>query len=250
MSKKTYIVAGDSWSMGEFFALKQNVVQKTLPHRGLAQCLEQDGHRVHHLSTPGISNWDTAKIVASFLSRTEEHIDGIFVCQTGFEKDLKYTFDDVDWTNRTRVDNIAGWYLWDFYQRLDHFYTQYKIPTFLIGAKTDTMWFDDLAEKLPGLTVVCQSMINYVLFDQDRVEKPVYSWYDRTTIDIIKQLYNVMDASGIEDMLDCIDRGMHRESLVTCNTEYFWPDGIHPNRKAWIKLYNLLTERGYVPVDR
>ena len=245
----TYIVTGDSWSMGEFVASKTPVANP-LQHRGLVQLLEESGHTAYHVGRPGFSNWDSTKMVAAFLDRHDVKIDAIIACQIGFEKDLGYQYSDKDWSQVRSVGEVAGWYLWDYYQKLNDFYDQLGIPTFLIGSKCDTMWFDDLSDHLPGLTVVCQSLFNWVVNDNDRIEKPVYSWFDRTTIDLVQQLHKNMNSQGVLDLLDNIDLGMQREVAVRTNREYFWPDGEHPNMQAWKKVYKLLTDRGHVLIDQ
>lgn len=240
-----YIIAGDSWSMGEFAAVKYPNTG-ILEHLGLQQFLQESGHQVHHLGAPGVSNWDSTKRTAAFLSRHEVDIKAIFAFQVGFERDLDYVYSDKDWSQVTKVENIAGWYLWDYYQRLNAFYTDYNIPVYVVGAKCDTMWFDDFTQHLPGVSIVCQSWYNWLVNDQPSIEQPVYSWFDNTTLNLVKGLKRQFDAQGLEDLLDHIDRGMQREINVRTNREYFWPDGEHPNRKAWQKLYKLLTDKGLV----
>lgn len=245
----TYIVTGDSWSMGEFVASKTPVSEPLL-HRGLIQLLEESGHTAYHVGRPGFSNWDSTKMVAAWLDRNDIAVDAIIACQIGFEKDLGYRFNDKDWTKVKSVAEVAGWYLWDYYQRLNDFWDTKRIPTLLIGAKSDTMWFDDLHDHLPGITVACQSLFNWVVNDNDRVEKPVYSWFDSSTINLVKELHSNMNTDSLEDLLSNIDRGMEREVAVRTNRQYFWPDGEHPNRIAWQKVYKLLTERGYIKLDQ
>lgn len=236
---QTYIIVGDSWSMGEFSA------EEFGPpiHRGLAQYLEDDGHRVISLSLAGISNWDQCHKLTAWFERHDEKVDGVFAFQTGFEKDLKYTYNHA----YRSLEDLIMHYLFGYYQRLSGVYKKYGVPVYVIGSKCDAMLFDDIEQTLPGVNIVCQSLFNLLLYNDPDIDEPVYSWFDRTTINMVKQLHSSLGSDELARMLDHIDRGGIRDNMVSWTTEWYWPDGAHLNRHAYRKLYDFLRDQGIVP---
>ena len=84
-------------------------------------------------------------------------------------------------------------------------------------------------------------MTNLLVNDDHRVEKPVYSWYTKNSVQVLEKITGGSDI--VQEKLDAINSGFERQSLLAENPHLFFPDGKHPNRFGHQKLYEFLQEK-------
>lgn len=222
------LVAGDSWGVGEWANPHQVL------HGGLAQYIKEAGHDVVNLSHGGISNLDAVTRISMYLERYQNlPISKVFIFQTEYNRDYKhwYTHDENDWSN------IESCWIERFYHRLSELAVTQNFQTYLIGGCSDTIWFDDMSQDYPNCHVACQSVVNLICNQTHRIDNPVYSWYSKSALEFVSELKR----RGI-DRVNALDLGFQREALVREHPEFFYPDGVHLNRKGHLILYNYLAE--------
>lgn len=241
------LISGCSWSRGEWQRGDLRVGDKTkdILHPGLAGYMEESGHRVTNLGIPAGSNLQVANYIHGWRKRNPDvTVDKIFIFQTEYNRDMVMKFDE-DWDNITRHDSLCNIMIARFYHRLIE-YTKDVGQVYLIGGLSDTLDPDLVKKHYAPLEVVCQSLTNLVVNDDHKIDSPVFSLYQPSKIimDQIKEIKKRLPSDQLEEFLKDIDRGLERENLVFKNPEYFWPDGIHPNRVAHKKLFDFLVNRG------
>jgi hypothetical protein len=229
------LIAGDSWGCGEW-------TNGHVSHRGLQQYLIEAGHSVNNISHGGISNLDTATRIELYLKRNfNAQVSKAFVFQTEFDRDHKhwYMHDQNDW------NDIEGCWLARFYNKLSNISQQYQFPIYLIGGAGDVVGFDDMSMDHPGCLVACQSMTNLLCRSQDTIEIPVHSWYTNNSQQFV-EMYRSQKPRDVKSLLEKIDLGFCRESLLRENPQYFYPDGVHPNQLGHLMLFEFLSQKHLV----
>ena len=112
----------------------------------------------------------------------------------------------------------------------------------VVGALGDAIWLDKMSEHYPGVSVPCQSMVNLIVTGNHRVDQPVFSWYTKNDLPFVDELKKTLPSDRLKDLFDQFDRSMERQNVLTLHPEYFFPDGVHPNRVGHKVLYNFLKE--------
>jgi hypothetical protein len=115
---------------------------------------------------------------------------------------------------------------------------------YLIGGVSDTLDIELVKKEYAPLEVACQSMVNLMVNGSDKIEHPVCSWYDKSSLGLVKEIKKRLSPEQQEKFLLDINRGLERESVVFSNPAYFWPDSTHPNRVAHKKLFDFLVNKG------
>ena len=238
-----FLIAGDSWGCGEW-----DKDCSYNPHRGLEQYLIEDGHQVTNLSNQGLSNQEIYQRIDLYFRRQSQHdIDAVFVFQTEYNRDYKYSdgWENVlnanDWNSIIEPEDLSMRWVSRFYMNLSQIATKTGCKIYIIGGHSDTLWFDNIEEHYPGCEIVCQSMTNLILNREHQIDNPVLSFYEHRTEELIKKIKSKLDTSEkLAKFLKLIDQGFQREILLRENPEYFYPDGIHPNRQAIKILYDFL----------
>ena len=236
----TYAIIGDSWGVGEWPPGATRIGNfppyTEMPHRGLAQYLEESGNTVYNLSQGGDSNASQADKLEHIYERVfvpaKIKVDRVFAFKTEYTRDKKLleeysnkniTFDDL-------TSQCNSWY----YHRLSNFSTRYGIPVVLIGGLSDTIWLDRFTEEYPGVTIGCQSLVNLLINNDSRIDNPTYTVSNAFT-------KNLTDFSNDkEGFARLVDSAIKRKSEVSSHPNFFWPDGVHPNRAAHKILYDYL----------
>jgi hypothetical protein len=221
-----FLVAGDSWGVGEWANPHQVL------HGGLAQYFKDAGHDVTNVSHGGISNLDIVNRIEIFFDRHPGlTVDRVFVFQTEYHRDYKhwYTHNTTDW------DNIESCWIERFYHKLSELAVRHNFQTYLIGGCSDTIWFDDMSTDYPNCHVACQSLVNLICNQDHRINNPVHSWYAKSALEFVKELQQ----RGI-DRIAAMELGFQREAQVREHPEFFYPDGVHPNQRGHLVLYNYL----------
>jgi hypothetical protein len=229
------LICGDSWGCGEW-----NVTCTEILHTGLEAYLRHDGHSVTNISKGGVSNLDCYNRLSMWFERFGgTGIDTVFVFQTEYTRDFKHSVDS-DWNVNVIADLAAQW-IERFYMRLSELSQQYNCAIKIIGGCSDTLWFDHMPRDYPGCEIVCQSLTNLLVFDQDRIDIPVLSWYDKLSEPLLDHARQ--NSIDLKSVLSAINLGFERESLLKENPHVFFPDGHHPNRVGHHKLYEFLKQK-------
>jgi hypothetical protein len=224
------LICGDSWGCGEW-----NVTCTEVNHTGLEQYLVDSGHTVYNISKGGCSNLDSVNRIKSWLERNSK-VDSIFVFQTEYTRDAKH---HADW-QIISLEDLAGQWIENFYARLSEIAQEHNCNIYIIGGASDTAYFENMSQDYPGCHIVCQSLTNLIINDNSSVSDPVFSWYGKATHPLLELVKKKLNSP--EELLKAINLGFERESELRENPQWFFPDGIHPNRQAHRKLYNFLKE--------
>ncbi len=95
------------------------------------------------------------------------------------------------------------------------------------------------------LPSACQSLVNLVLTGEHLIKEPILSFvFPLPVYDILDECEGLIDDK--EYFLKIEKKGNDRYKLMLDNPEYFYPDGVHPNRKAYKILFNHLKESNII----
>lgn len=237
------LIGGCSWACGEF-GRPDSELGIVFP--GLEYNFQQDNIKAVNLGKRAASNLSIAWNLVGWLRRnSSEKIDKIFVVQTDWIRDSKMIFEE-DFSKITTATDLQNIYISRFYSRLSEISSFANAPVYLIGGVSDTLWLDNFQDFYPGVHILCQSWVNFCINDSHRIDDPVHSYYaGGYTEEIVKKIKPFLSDQECQHLLDLVDKGLERETLIFSTPEYFWPDGIHPNRYASAKLYNLIKQELY-----
>ena len=235
-----YIVIGSSWASGEWEW--DATLGKRLTHRGLQQWLIDQGHDVLDLSRAGTGNIDNARRLIFNIQRDDiKDVQAVICFFTDFIKDW-HQANNTDTSMFSSIVDVGRYFAQQAYDLLQEAAEIADTKVILVGSDVDVIVTD-----LPSrVTVACQSFVNLCCNDQPEVEVPVLSMFDRSTIDLIRQLHKSTNSLQLADLLDHIDLGLARGKLLGQQQQWFWPDGIHANRQAHYKLLQFLQQNKYL----
>lgn len=239
----TILIAGDSWGCGEW-----NIECSAVLHKGLEQYLVDDGYTVINLSKGGISNLDIVNRLTHWFERFDDvSVSKIFIFQTEFTRDFKHDvmqqhFNTDDWCIES-VDELASIWIERFYQRLSELAQEKNCKVYLLGGVSDTIRFDSMENDYPMCNIACQSVVNLLVNNDSSVNQPVFSWFLKTDTKLIEKLKKF---TNVEKLIEYINLGIERESVLTEHPELFYPDGRHPNRNGHKILYDFLKRENLV----
>lgn len=244
------IISGCSWGRGEWVrgdvASGDNVASHNIAHNGLAQYIENTGKTVLNLSLPAGSNYGIANGINSWFKRNPIHqVDQIFIFQTDYARDWLMTFEE-DYKNIEHANSLAHIMISRFYHRLNEISKNYNVKIYLIGGLSDTLSPELVKAHYAPLEVVCQSITNLLINNDHRVEDPTLSWYSNISLQMLEKIKEKLPNDQLSNLLKEIEKGVDRENLTFSTPEYFWPDGVHPNRVGHKKLFDYLVEKGYL----
>jgi hypothetical protein len=227
---------------GDSFANGETDGSQKLNHLGLTQYLFDDGHFVVNFSRQGNSNQGVIEDYSYHL-RQNLHLkfDIALVFQT------EHTRSTRDWINHIKsgmsVKEVDVHMSKDYYGELLKSQKTFGVPIYLIGGTVDTLSPDDIEEC--GLKSACQSVVNLVLTGEHLIKEPILSFvFPLPAYDILEVCEDLIDDK--EYFLKIEKMGNDRYQLMLDNPEYFYPDGIHPNRKAYKILFNHLKESNII----
>ena len=115
---------------------------------------------------------------------------------------------------------------------------KYNTKLYLVGGASDTIFeYDDFSIDFPNLKIACQSITNLLVNDNPNVDEPVMcEFLNDWTNPFLKSI------KPDEALLTDMDLGKARTKTMSQNPQWFWPDGIHPNRQGHLKLYQYLKK--------
>ena len=229
-------IFGDSFANGETADIPK------LNHLGLTQYLFDDGHFVVNFSRQGNTNNGVIEDYP-FHIRQNEHLK--FDIALVFETESSRSTSD--WINYIKsgmsVKSVDTHMSKDYYEKLLTQQKQFGVPIYLIGGTTDTLSPEVIKEC--GLKSACQSVVNLVLTGEHLIKEPILSFvFPLPAYDILDECEDLIDDK--EYFLKIEKMGNDRYQLMLDNPEYFYPDGVHPNRKAYKILFNHLKESNII----
>lgn len=234
--KKTYIIIGDSWGVGEW-PDDCSPSYSEMPHRGLAQYLEEAGHQVYNLSLGGDSNVSQVSNLDHMYERVfgpaNIKIDKIVAFKTEYTRDADILGECIS-NNITLISDLESRCNAAYYTSLSNLSARYNVPVVLIGGLSDTIWLEKFSEEYPGVTIGCQSVVNLLVNGNPRVDNPTYA--------VLPGSISVIDSIDKEGIIDVIDNARDRMTAMKTCPDLFWPDGSHPNRIGHALLFNYLQE--------
>jgi hypothetical protein len=239
------LIGGCSWGVGEWQRGDLTNKSNNVLHGGLAQYIKEADHQVVNLSHAGANNTFIFTALRNYLAaeslKNNNYPDFILVFQTEYCRDYGFRFEE-DYKELSQVNDLAYIWLARFYSSLSGLAQKYKTKIYIIGGCGDTVWLDNMSQQYPGVEILCQSLVNLLTNDNHRVDEPVYSWYTNTCQALAAELKMILPNDKLDDLIDKIDLGVQRQSLLRLHPEYFWPDGTHPNRMGHKKLYDMLVQ--------
>lgn len=237
------VIAGDSWACGEW-----NEKTMGVAHRGIAEYFSDDGHLVFNIGQPSGTNYNTVLQIEKFLVSliTTSFVKDIFVFQTEWIRDYTGT-DKVKITKSLReigYQDLKNYTISEFYYSLSDIAQRYNVRIKLIGGCSDVLFLDQFSSEYPSLEVACQSLVNLCVKSTDKISEPVFEIskfpeYEKRS-SIIKKVKPYSNTQDIENFLFDQQLAEDRVDLFTSNPQWFYPDGLHANRKAHKVLYNFL----------
>ena len=238
-----FLIAGDSWACGEWDQ------ELGIMHPGLSGYMAESGLSTINIGTPGGSNAGTILRLKTFLKTNPSMLPKrIIVFQTEWVRDCAEDPTLISQRSTESVDDFGTWLVCQFYYRLSELSVKYDIPIYLIGGCADTVWIDQFDKEYPGLHIACQSVTNLLIHGHHRIYQPIFNVWGQDP-ELITQ-HRFKQQFALDELLKSLDLGeSRRDSWKSC-TEYFWPDGCHPNRRGHKKLFEFLQAQGLFDESR
>jgi len=227
---------------GDSFANGETDGKRKLVHLGLTQYLMDDGHLVVNFSRQGNTNNGVIEDYPFHL-RQNEHLkfDKALVFQTETTRETQEWIDNIK--SGKSVNDVDVHMIKNDYGKLLESQEYFGVPIYLIGGTVDTLSPEVIKEC--GLKSACQSLVNLILTGEHLIKEPTLSFvFPLPAYDILDECEGLIDDK--EYFLKIEKKGNDRYKLMLDNPEYFYPDGVHPNRKAYKILFNHLKESNII----
>ena len=219
---KTIVITGCSWGCGEWN-------HGDIAHCGLAEYLTQDGYNVVNLSEPNSGPIHLINPLNRFLEYNSHlDIEHIFLIQSDIGRNFitragtgnnRPQHDDIEvvWNDQLTLEhNIKGIYR-QFYSRLNVIGKYRKKSFNLIGGLSDLVI--DRANDFENL--------NFLIPSWQSLLNPEHT---TTYLDQIGLEYLDKHFQNKQEIVPFIDNFLKMRDFFIGNKEFFWPDGMHPNR--------------------
>ena len=214
----TFLIAGDSWSCGEWGHDPYEV-----KHLGLQYFLEQSGHEVKNISKPGCSNIVSSSLLEDNL-KTGSRYDYILWFQTDPLRDLRpyNSFKNIVSIEQMKVINKARMLI--TYKKLNNL----GVKIYCIGGcykLSDAIQkFENLHVLIPSVIELCLPKFNHTLWFSDWI--PFLS-KDFLDFDELIEIKKMNDNLGSDKEL----------------RHFFYPDGLHANRLAHHLIFKVACDQ-------
>jgi len=227
---------------GDSFANGETDSRSKLEHLGLTQYLMDAGHLVVNFSRQGNT---TSGVIEDypFHIRQNEHLkfDIALIFQTEPSRSTQEWIGSIK--SGTSVKDVDVHMIKYYYGELLKSQNQFEVPIYLIGGTVDTLSPEVIKEC--GLKLACQSLVNLVLTGEHLIKEPILSFvFPLPVYNILEECEDLIDDK--EYFLKIEKMGNDRYKLMLDNPEYFYPDGVHPNRKAYKILFDHLKESNII----
>jgi hypothetical protein len=247
--KKTIMIAGDSWSLGEHTIQPESgrILPNIVPNTGLQFFLERDGHSVINLGGPGKSNCGIYTSIVNFLALNPRLVHDVTTCivfQTEWQRDFWHRQIHQPEISTYCYSELQQRWIHRLYIKLSDLSKTSNIQFYLIGGASDCYWEPNFSLIYPGVYIVCQSMFNLLYRGDHLIQHPVYaSMMPHLCVKVYEESNHAHDTEYnknllLSDIENCTNRS---EDYALISTE-FSNDGIHPNRKGFEILYNHLKK--------
>lgn len=243
------IVAGDSWAAGVHDNDDPNLVHDT----GFQLHLRNAGYRVINLARQGGSNLEAIERVSDFLKCNQHELSNIkcvIFSVTEFFRDIWYYKSGKSTNGSSLESELKPGYIhlrdsWTYrpYYRLTESAQQWNIPIYVLGGCSDTVWYDNFGQDFPGVHILMQSVTNFLLTGEHRVEDPVHCLFQNGWIDSANFLETIkanIKSSELDQLINDIDKGQRRLDQYDQNQQLFYPDGTHPNEEAQRTMFEYM----------
>tara|TARA_R100001163_G_C5066992_1_gene205762 strand:+ start:2438 stop:3163 length:726 start_codon:yes stop_codon:yes gene_type:complete len=231
------IICGDSWSGGEWSPDGTDIL-----HGGVAEYFRIDGHDVTNLGQKGGTNLSSVTRLSNWLSLNpyDQEVFVLFFL-TEFFREIWYYTNFNNQTHETSLrEELARPYSvikesWVHrpYYRLQELATKHNIKIHLIGGCSDAIVeYNDFQNDFPRLIIACQSFTNLLINNTSTIDQPVMCEFLNDWTDPFLQA-----VKPDEVMLKDMDLAQIRRNQFEEYPNWFYPDGIHPNRQAHHILY-------------
>jgi hypothetical protein len=232
---KNIVIAGDSWGCGEWANQHVQDSDQYLLHKGVAQYLSDDNHLVINAAKGGISNFQAVERLKNLLDQicNTSKIDFVLFFQSEWSRDINFNH-----LNKSYVE-LKSILMSSVYYKLSELAQQYQLKIYLIGGMVDTIKLDNWCTEYPGTEILCQSMFNFVKNNHKDIDIPVHDCFLLLNSVNIEQLKSKSD---LETLVDDVELANNRLTNLKNCPEFFWPDGVHANRVAHKKLYELINQ--------
>ena len=236
---KTIIITGDSWGAGEWGVNTETPIV----HGGVSDYFEQDGYNIINLSHPGKGPLTYLVELNKFLMVNYNKIAHIFFIQSCIGRDFTTRFDEslaflkmlpgnhhLVWNDNLNLEsNIVGCYR-QVYAKLNFMATYHRKIINVIGGLTDLpppfIEFSNLNFLIPSWV----SLINPSISTCMLVDANMFEHLDK-------------NFKNKQEIIPYIDSAIERQSFMKNNKEFFWPDGMHPNREGHKVLYDAIKTK-------
>jgi hypothetical protein len=226
------LIAGDSWSCGEWGdplpgqLYYQNI--QGVRHGGLSQYLREDGHTVTLVGEGSSSNSAQVDRVIQLEKKLKEFHKIIW-----FHTDPLRDIDQKEMCNsreglkqqREKLDRFQ-------YQKLQNL----GIEIFCLGGCSPIKI--EQIQEYTNLKVIIANLQTWFLPNVKTMD-PLGRWwkYQNPNLELL---------SDFEEQERLVETHIKkaRDQKTTQEHLLFWPDGLHPNREAHLRLYNYMKDLG------
>ena len=239
------LIAGDKWGCGEWSlnTSTDNLVDNSeILHGGLGQYLGEYGYNVINLSRHFNTLNGVVKDLTLFLGANERlvsKIKHVLIFQPEWHRDFPVWHDPTIFPTRLDIYKSQAGYIDNFYINLSHLAQKYDCIFSIIGGSSDAF----PACVYPNVKILVQSMTNLLVIGEEQIENPVFSLWSGYSahLDLFKT--EIKDQQLFDQFIQDFHLALKRTYLWGVNSDLFFPDGSHPNRKAHKILFEYLTPR-------
>jgi len=206
------VIIGDSWGCGEW----SDDMPYRVTHCGLAQYFTDRGCNVTNLSKPGGSNKDMVTALIATLPIYNPHY--VFWLQTDPIRDLRPYDQETFPKSSSELTEMGRDLLENTYAELNDI----GVKIHCMGGVTN---LEKSIEKYPNLIPIIPSIIQ--MFNGPKVDFWISDWINSPNLRL-----------NDDFLLELENHPIH-----ILPKEWFFPDGVHPNREAHRKIFECIIKQ-------
>lgn len=250
---KRILMFGDSWPAGEYKKTDKHDDPDFITHRGIQEYfISNNNVSVLNLCMPGGSNLQSTKRVSDFLLTNQlNDNDIIFFWMTEFFREIWYysNFENNQITLASQLKKsyteLRDQWVYRPYYNLQTLASRHNTTIYILGGCSDTIDYDSFNEDFPNLQILCQSLTNLIITDNPKIADPVFCQFMNGWVDPFLHLAKekISNNDQLHELIVDMEKGHQRLDLFKQHKEWFYPDGIHPNRHAHKKIYKYILSQ-------
>lgn len=238
LANKTILMIGDSWSQGELAPSKDGI-QPDIVHAGTEQYLLDNGHTVINLGILGGSN---SQAMYKYLNY-KDHADYIFWFQTDPLREVH----DEDGTKFgellkrfNSIKAVFDYLIDDIQNNINDIAVSRNQIVHVIGGFSvitpNINKFSNLKNFITNVSALIDPSTNFETYGYF-VE---FKWF----IDIIEycKKHNLISDYIMQEYVDIMSEHVRVFDHMSNNKQYYWPDGVHPNREGHKIIFNQIEK--------